>query len=657
MLKTLCLKKLRCKTEYLNVITSFLIKTTSVSKSKFTMPKPGFYCVKVGRIPGIYTTWQDCEKQTKGFPHAKYKKFPTFELANNFLSGGSSVVTQQLVTAGTSRIINEDIMFDDLSIPDDVNFWSESDFNDDVTPVITSASELSTIIPKITYSKSSRDSYYAVHRGKRPGVYQTWTECSLQIKDFRNASYRKFENEQEALEYVQTGGIQRASKRELRCLDINNKVIKRRRLDKSSDFSYVLENPEETVIVFTDGASSENGMKRSRAGIGVYWGPNHPLNTSKRISGRQTNNRGEIYAAVHALNQAKQIGAKKVRLYTDSQFVIHAITDWVKKWKANKWKLVTGKDVVNKEDFMALDAAQEGLDVEWIYVKAHARNEGNDEADKLAKAGGKLLLCPENCSEFETVHNSLPAEQNEPFLISNASATPEEVISLILPDISDKKPFYAVHRGHNPGVYSSWTECERQIKNFPNPFFKKFFSEEEGKEFVRTGNTGRKAMKLPEYKEDEFVTVFTDGASSSNGKDDAQAGIGVYWGPGNALNSSMRLPGRQTNNRAEIWAAVHALRQAKQLGIKNVRLYTDSQFVIKGITTWIIQWKKKDWRLANGKPVINKDDFIALDEACQGLNVDWCYVKGHDNNPGNVEADQLAVAGCRKSLSSTMILG
>jgi len=278
----------------------------------------------------------------------------------------------------------------------------------------------------------------------------------------------------------------------------------------------------------------------------------------------------------------------------------------------------------------------------------------------LAVAGSRLILEPANCSQFEKAHinssTNVTDSVRQPFLLSSASSSLEEVLPLILPDIQEKKPYYAVYRGKNPGVYSTWTECEEQIKDFPKPCFRKFFSEEVAKEFVKTGNKGKIQLKIPEHGDDEYITVFTDGASSSNGRAEAKAGIGVYWGPGNLLNTSMRLPGRQTNNRAEIFAAVHALRQAKQLGIKNIRLYTDSKFVINGITSWIKNWKENGWNSSNGKAVINKEDFIALDDACQGLNIDWCYVKGHANNPGNVEADKLAVAGCTKSITDTIIL-
>ncbi|GBN10407.1 Ribonuclease H1 [Araneus ventricosus] len=756
------------------------------------MPKPGFYAVRVGRRPGIYMTWAECEVQVKGFPKASYKKFADLGSAEDFagvkrtqpkpnveieiksnlnevdrrivsevydIYSASSVLEKQTVRTSSKRTRNyvQESLTSFIHERPTVKTSSKRARNSEQEPSTSAVRERATsrtssnrarnseqepstsaarerptsrtssnrarncegepstsavrerptsrtssshsrfheqepssssVLERQTVSASStlisnfelepsssssvsieeafenvpdfifdlavdKRPYYAVHRGARPGVYRIWKECEAQIKNTRNASYRKFDNEEQALEYVQTGGIVKATKRELREIPYNNRVKKRRR-NSDGKTEYVLANPNEPVVIFTDGASAENGRRRARAGIGIYWGPNHPLNTSKRLTGRQTNNRAEIQAAVYALNQAKQIGARKVKLYTDSQFLIHAITDWIKKWKTNGWKLVNGDPVVNKDDFLELEAVSQGLEVEWIYVKAHARNRGNDEADRLAVAGSRLLLEPSNCSEFPKPR--IEPENLEPFIVTDASSSSSEVLPLIIPEENiERKPFYAVHKGKSPGVYKTWTECEQQIKDFPKPWFKKFYSEEEALEFVKKGKVTKK-INIPDHGPDKFVTVFTDGASSCNGQEDAKAGIGVYWGPGNELNTSMRLPGRQTNNRAEIFAAVHALKQAKQLGIKNLRLYTDSQFVIKGITEWIDNWKEKDWISSSGKPVVNKEDFTALDNSRQGINVDWCYVKGHANNPGNVEADKLAVAGCSKSVSDSFFL-
>nr|XP_040127136.1 ribonuclease H1 isoform X2 [Ictidomys tridecemlineatus] len=153
-------------------------------------------------------------------------------------------------------------------------------------------------------------------------------------------------------------------------------------------FSYM----GDSVVVYTDGCCSSNGRRRARAGIGVYWGPGHPLNIGIRLPGRQTNQRAEIHAACKAIEQAKAQNISKLVLYTDSMFTINGsrcagcflenargklpgegrpklrasgITNWVQGWKKNGWKTCTGKEVINKEDFMQLEELTHGMDIQW----------------------------------------------------------------------------------------------------------------------------------------------------------------------------------------------------------------------------------------------------------------------------------------------------
>ncbi|XP_065443803.1 ribonuclease H1 isoform X5 [Chrysemys picta bellii] len=164
-------------------------------------------------------------------------------------------------------------------------------------------------------------------------------------------------------------------------------------------FSYM----GDSVVVYTDGCCSSNGRRKARAGVGVYWGPDHPLNTSDRLSGRQTNQRAEIHAACRAIEQAKSQNIKKLVLYTDSKFTINGrllgrtmtlydfciagITSWVDNWKNNGWRTSTGKDVINKEDFERLDKLSEGMEIQWMHVPGHAGFTGNEAADRLAREG------------------------------------------------------------------------------------------------------------------------------------------------------------------------------------------------------------------------------------------------------------------------------
>ena len=93
----------------------------------------------------------------------------------------------------------------------------------------------------------------------------------------------------------------------------------------------------------------------------------------------------------------------------------------------------------------------------------------------------------------------------------------------------------------------------------------------------------------------------------------------------------------------ELTAAIEALNALK--GGQRVVLHTDSKYVMDGINEWLPNWKKRDWKTAAKKPVKNKDLWQALDEAVARHEIDWRWVRGHDGNPGNEEADALANRG------------
>ncbi len=95
-----------------------------------------------------------------------------------------------------------------------------------------------------------------------------------------------------------------------------------------------------------------------------------------------------------------------------------------------------------------------------------------------------------------------------------------------------------------------------------------------------------------------------------------------------------------TNNRMELTAAIRALAALNRPC--KVSLYTDSQYVRKGILEWLPQWKRRDWRTADRKPVKNVDLWQALEREIERHQIEWHWVKGHAGNPGNERADRLA---------------
>ncbi len=133
------------------------------------------------------------------------------------------------------------------------------------------------------------------------------------------------------------------------------------------------------------------------------------------------------------------------------------------------------------------------------------------------------------------------------------------------------------------------------------------------------------------------VDIYTDGACSGN---PGPGGWGVLI---KIDNENIELSGgdrETTNNRMELMAAIKALEEIDK--DYEITLYTDSNYVKDGITSWISNWKKNNWKTANKKDVKNKELWMRLDEAIKHKNISWVWVKGHAGNAGNEQADYLA---------------
>ena len=136
------------------------------------------------------------------------------------------------------------------------------------------------------------------------------------------------------------------------------------------------------------------------------------------------------------------------------------------------------------------------------------------------------------------------------------------------------------------------------------------------------------------------VTIYTDGACSGN------PGPGGWGALLMFAESKKELSGGEaetTNNRMELTAAIEGLKALTRNC--QVDLYTDSTYVKDGITKWIHNWKRNGWRNAAKKPVKNADLWQILDNLAQDQDVTWHWVRGHDGDPGNERADQLANEG------------
>ena len=252
----------------------------------------------------------------------------------------------------------------------------------------------------------------------------------------------------------------------------------------------------------------------------------------------------------------------------------------------------------------------------------------------------------------------------------------------IMPKIKTFAPerFYLVKAGRRVG----FTGCEREFASSVNGFpgkvdFETFDSRKKVEmrakqlglramnepEDLKTATTSQQAISsaemikilhdnnnimIPDYQKTALVTklqVYTDGACKNNGKPDAKAAIGVFWGDDDERNCSERLtiPGKQTNNRAELYAIIKAIqifKSGKYHKDLEFEILTDSDYSINSLTNWCKKWQLNNWKLPNGNDIENRDLIIEGVKLVNETNAKLVKVKGHNGVYGNEMADKLA---------------
>ena len=145
-----------------------------------------------------------------------------------------------------------------------------------------------------------------------------------------------------------------------------------------------------------------------------------------------------------------------------------------------------------------------------------------------------------------------------------------------------------------------------------------------------------------------MIKIYTDGACSGN---PGPGGWGYVILEDGKLHTGKGSESQTTNNRMELMAAIKALESSRT--DKSLYLYTDSTYLQKGITEWIVNWKKNNWITSSKKPVSNKDLWIKIDQLNLELDIKWKWVKAHqsdnsDDTLYNNMADELATGAIHK---------
>jgi ribonuclease HI len=154
-------------------------------------------------------------------------------------------------------------------------------------------------------------------------------------------------------------------------------------------------------------------------------------------------------------------------------------------------------------------------------------------------------------------------------------------------------------------------------------------------------------MASLEQAAEKTVVIYADGACKGN---PGPGGWGAWLSYDGKEKELFGGEANTTNNRMELNAVIQALTILKRPC--KIKIYTDSVYVQKGMTEWIVGWKARAWRTSDKKPVKNADLWQSLDKLTQPHQIEWIWVKGHAGNIGNERADALANQGVAQLLAN-----
>jgi ribonuclease HI len=234
----------------------------------------------------------------------------------------------------------------------------------------------------------SKQYYYAVNKGKKPGIYLSWLECKEQVNGFQYPVYKKFESLTEAESFVYK---EKETKKE-----------KESKIEKYIDDIMITD----CIYLFCDGSALHQNYKSIRCGYGICMiNPNNEIDTySKLVNNHGTNNLAELMAILHSMNLIESKQIKKSCIVSDSKYSLDCILVWSITWKKNNW-MTTKKTPPENSDLIKeiLEKYESLLQKDYIikfkHINSHKNKPsnlasyqyflwyGNEIADQLAREG------------------------------------------------------------------------------------------------------------------------------------------------------------------------------------------------------------------------------------------------------------------------------
>ncbi len=214
----------------------------------------------------------------------------------------------------------------------------------------------------------NKKNYYAVAKGKNPGLYKTWGGpggAEDQVKGFNGAQFKGFYDLGDALDYL--------TEHDIHVPEHESYVPKEDPIDP------------DRIHIYTDGSSIQNPGPGGYGAVLVFQG--HPKELSAGFR-ETTNNRMELMACIVALEALKK--TSKVMIFSDSKYVVDSVSKgWAQRWRLNGWQTDSKKNVENADLWRRLLNEIEKHDVQFTWVKGHAGKKENERCDELAQKAAR----------------------------------------------------------------------------------------------------------------------------------------------------------------------------------------------------------------------------------------------------------------------------
>ena len=218
--------------------------------------------------------------------------------------------------------------------------------------------------------------YYAVKRGRKPGIYFNWPDAKAEVDAYQGAVYKGFTSLKDAEEWLNSSASSKGAP---------GKTVPQSPAGIAAD--------DNTVIIYTDGGALGNPGPGGYGAVQIY------KDSKKELSGgfrKTTNNRMELMAVIAALRDL-EYKDRPVTVYSDSSYVVNGISKgWARNWKKNNWIKSDKKPAINPDLWNELLNLIEPLNITFVWVKGHSGNPLNERCDELAKSSASKSGLPED---------------------------------------------------------------------------------------------------------------------------------------------------------------------------------------------------------------------------------------------------------------------